>query len=298
MLHEDAAPVSQHKSAFVRSWSSMFGVGREIGTRFVLCTCMKEDNRESDLSWGAHPRLFRSVGNFAGWRLGVECSCLRLGLGLNLQRCRPAPLQLFKLLRLFVGEHFHASPPQLPPGLPWRSSILTEEPFQAALRRPLHPLASSSVFSRHTYRLDLLRLFDHHGVTSHVVANVFAMHLSGGAVLPGRNEDQRLQFLNGDMKELARSHQQAATPQDERRAQRRFPRAPWASGEGRQREIVGTIRFWTCRDANPTDVNKHALKVVKALQGMYDIVHGKGYFLSVDERRLLKKGLDRLGENY
>eukprot|EP00974_Lingulodinium_polyedra_P037438 3590590-Lingulodinium_polyedra.AAC.1 len=46
-------------------------------------------------------------------------------------------------------------------------------------------------------------MLDHHGVTSHVVANIFWAHLSGereSDALPGANLQERLDFLNADIR--------------------------------------------------------------------------------------------------
>ena len=59
------------------------------------------------------------------------------------------------------------------------------------------------IFSRHCYRLDMLHVFDHHGVASHVVGNIFAMPITAhSAVIPGATQELRMQFLNGDIKGL------------------------------------------------------------------------------------------------
>ena len=50
-VHDDAGPVSQNSSAFVRNWFSLLGHGRETETRFLLSTLVKEEHSLPDRSW-------------------------------------------------------------------------------------------------------------------------------------------------------------------------------------------------------------------------------------------------------
>ena len=83
----------------------------------------------------------------------------------------------------------------------WRFTIHNDAEFLAALRTPLHPLVAHSWFSRLTHRLDLLHLFDHHGIASHITANIFAKHIRHAtALLPGTTQEDRLDCLNDDIR--------------------------------------------------------------------------------------------------
>ena len=81
-------------------------------------------------------------------------------------------------------------------GKAWCHELRTEAEFQAGLRAPLHPLVQSSFFSRYTYRLDLLHLLDHHGIASHILANIIHMHVcsADNDIAPGSNQEERLAF--------------------------------------------------------------------------------------------------------
>ena len=54
----------------------------------------------------------------------------------------------------------------------WRSTIVDNNGYLARVREPRHALVAHELFNYHTYRFDLLRMCDHHGVCSHVIGNV------------------------------------------------------------------------------------------------------------------------------
>ena len=74
--------------------------------------------------------------------------------------------------------------------------------FLARIRRPMHDLVRHEILNRYTYRFDLLHMCDHHGVTSHVIANVLWSHVSSdreGGSIPGDAVDERLDFVQDDI---------------------------------------------------------------------------------------------------
>ena len=50
MIFDDAGPVSKNNSTFCRCWFSLVGLGNEQETRFLIATCLK-DEEGPDLSW-------------------------------------------------------------------------------------------------------------------------------------------------------------------------------------------------------------------------------------------------------
>ena len=74
--------------------------------------------------------------------------------------------------------------------------------YLAALRQPPHPLVAHAWFTKFAYRQDLLHNFDHHGLTSHILANVLWCHVSSDRlcnVFPGNTTAERLDFMNEDI---------------------------------------------------------------------------------------------------
>ena len=77
--------------------------------------------------------------------------------------------------------------------------------FMADFRMPLHPLVAHPWFNMHSYRFDLLHMMDHHGITSNIVANILWEHVGGDRqcdALPGSNVQERLDFLNAEIKQF------------------------------------------------------------------------------------------------
>eukprot|EP00969_Alexandrium_andersonii_P140877 6230788-Alexandrium_andersonii.AAC.1 len=83
----------------------------------------------------------------------------------------------------------------------WRQRLATEGQFLRRLRAPRHPLAAHEWFNKYSFRLDLLHILDHHGVLSAVLGNILHHHVHAPSpALPGATMDERLAFLNADIK--------------------------------------------------------------------------------------------------
>ena len=203
IVHDDAGPVSKSSSAYVRNWWSLLGVGRETETRFLLSTVMKEQHELPDLSWRAILRSFEELS-------------------------RPVPDDGWGALLLFVGSdlefacndlgftHFNAVQccylcgATNGPGAPnndfsrdalWKGTLKSNRNFKDTFRRPLHGLTAHDFFNIHTYRLDLLHLLDHHGVTSLCIGNImWPAIVTRSRTVPGETQDARLKFVNDDIR--------------------------------------------------------------------------------------------------
>ena len=179
------------------------------------------------------------------------------------------------------------------------------EEFMAKVRTPKHPLVASDLFSRHTYRLDCLHVLDHNGVAGLVVGNIFALHLSTvNDVIPGANQENRLDFLNDDIKGFCSTHN----------VQNRVPllklsnifREGFPELHGRAIKAANTRSLVAYAldlqkravDIDPNDVNHHALKIVQSLQTVYDILYSGEFFLTPNEVGTLHNKLTRMGVNY
>ena len=87
----------------------------------------------------------------------------------------------------------------------WRNTLVNNAGYIARIRQPLHALVQHEVFNYQTCRFDLLHMCDHHGVTSHVIANVLWAHSSSdreGNGIPGDTVDERLAALNREIREF------------------------------------------------------------------------------------------------
>ena len=202
--------------------------------------------------------------------------------------------------RLRPHNNFHAD-------AAWRSTLVSNARFRERLRRPLHPLVDHCLFSKYTYRFDLLHMLDHHGVASHVVGNILWAHLAADRdcnVLPGDNQDERLAFLNSEVKAFY-SHAKVTNRMPPLKLSNLKSDAfPELKGNGvkaaNTRALVPFVVDIQKRatNMNPSERNKHMLKVVSSLQTAYDIMYGNGFFLSDGALTSLDKALTRMGQHY
>ena len=81
----------------------------------------------------------------------------------------------------------------------WQGTRVDNTTFMNRLRQPLHPVVSHPWLNMFSYRRCALHMFDHHGLASHVIANILWAHISGERecnAIPGSNMDDRITFLN------------------------------------------------------------------------------------------------------
>eukprot|EP00974_Lingulodinium_polyedra_P125816 11195946-Lingulodinium_polyedra.AAC.1 len=177
-------------------------MGSERETRYLVATGLK-DGGSPDRSWQF---ILDEFGRLAQPVEGESWGAVLLFIGADLEYvCNElgfphfnstAGLCSYCLANETTLPHntFHAD-------AAWRATVLGNDEFLERIRRPFHPLTAHPLFSIYTYRCDLLHMLDHHGVSSHVVANVLWTHLSGDRdcdVLPGENLAERLAFVNDD----------------------------------------------------------------------------------------------------
>jgi len=187
----------------------------------------------------------------------------------------------------------------------WRRTLRNNRRFMRAIRQPLHPLVGHPWFSMYTFRMDLLHMLDHHGVSSHVVGNVFWHHLrEATGVLPGPNIDARLQSLNDEIKayyQIRGVQNRVPTLKSSNICESEFPELKGGAIKAANTRSLVPFALKLQRravDISPTPMSKHMLKAVESLQSAYDIFYNSDYFLARAEVAALSKSLLRLGRNY
>ena len=162
MVFDDAGPVSNVSSSFIRCWYSLLGGGSEKETRFLINTGIKEDGKE-DKSWAeilnSFERLAQPVDGdkwggillFVGADLDYICNVIGLPHFNSTQPCADCCANTTDLPHNDFGSN-----------AAWRATVRTNDEYMNAIRRPLHPLASHPIFNRFTYRHDMLHMLDHH----------------------------------------------------------------------------------------------------------------------------------------
>ena len=308
LLFDDAGPVSATSSTFVRVFYSLVGNGSERETRYLIATGLK-DGGLPDRSW---PIMLDEFGRLAQPVAGDSWGAVLLFIGADLEYiCNvlgyphfnsPAGLCTYCLANETTIPHnsFHAD-------AAWRGTLVSNDEFLERIRRPLHPVTAHPVFSIYTYRCDLLHMLDHHGVSSHVVANVFWTHLSGDRdcdVLPGDNMEDRLAFLNADISAFythARVQNRLPRLNESNIKAEDFPELKGnaikaANTKGVVPYVLALQRRAVALHRSPRNV--HMLKAAESLQACYDVLYGSGHFLDEGASASLNRHLTRLGQNY
>jgi len=305
VMHDDAGPVSKNNSAFVRSFHSILGVGRELEARFLICTFMKQAVC-SDHSW---PIIMRSFEDLSGDVGDGEWGGVLLFMSSDLDfACNELGLRHFNAVKMCCfcnadtaetphtdfGEHAR-----------WRNTVFTNGQFLRHLRAPRHPVVAHPWFNVHTYRLDLLHTLDHHGVANAVLGNVLWRHVHAPSpALPGSTQDERLAFLNEDIKSFYSQHAVANRLPPLRLGNLRPADFPDLSGPvvkaANTRSLVpyGLELQRRATTADPSIVNRHILKCVESLSAVYDIFYAGSYVLTAAEAEAAARHLTRMGLHY
>ena len=90
-------------------------------------------------------------------------------------------------------------------GALWRATVHDHAAYMAKFKQPPHPIVAHGWFNKFTYRYDLLHMWDHHGITSTAVGCIFDYQVKQDGVLPGPNQQARLDFLNDDIKACSKA---------------------------------------------------------------------------------------------
>ena len=193
------------------------------------------------------------------------------------------------------------------PDAAWRATVKSNDELMACMRRPLHPLAAHPFFNRLTFRYDMLHMFDHHGVTSQVVANVLWHHVSPDretSVLPGGNIDETIEFLNSEIAAWYKGRSVSRLPPLKQSNLKEANAFPELKGRGVKAANTRCIAPFVlalqerATAAVPTMKQRHMLKVVKALNDIYNIIYSAPTFLLAADHEKLRKACGMLAVQY
>jgi hypothetical protein len=305
MLFDDSGPVSDANSSYARCYYSLLGVGSEKETRIIMATGLKKEG--NDLSWASILPSFEELagdvvaGAWGGILLfsgcDMEYACNEFGM------CHFNSLQPCAFCDANTTDLPHTDYSN---GAMWRHTIRDNVGFLAHFRLPKHPFVDHALFSIHTYRLDIMHLLDHHGVTSLIAGNLIAIHVRDrDGILPGSTIDDRLDFFNSDMRACnSVSGVRNRLPplrQSNLTGDSGYPdlHGPLVKASN-TRSLVPYLVDLQERavSAYPTPQNRHMLKVVKAVHLIYETLYAAGYFLTAVEKASIAKLCNRLGLHY
>ena len=308
MVFDDSGPFSNTASTYVRVFYSLVGCGSDKQTRILLSTGLTQQDLP-DLSWGP---ILSDFERLAAPVPAGSWGAMLLFFGADLEYiCNVLGLKHYNstdgMCSLCLANSTGMVHNNYQKDAPWTKTFVDDRTFGLRARRPLHPVVEHGFFNRFTFRYDLLHMLDHHGLASHVAANVLWTHLSGERecdALPGENIEARLDFLNQDIKAYYR----------QQRVQNRLPvlkvsnikSGEWPELKGNNTKAANTKALVPyilelqkrAVQLAPTQKNRHMLKVAESLMGAYNIFVGANTFLSADEAAALEKHLQKLGHHY
>ena len=295
-MFDDDGPISNLSSAYVRQFYSVLGTGSDKETRYLLSTGIS-GSPLPDESWLALMPSFeklaspRAEGLWGGVLIffcaDLDYVCNTFGLPhFNAENC----------CSLCLANNSTRPHNKYSSSAGWKGTEVDNVTFKARLRRPLHPCVAHPWFGVFTYRHDLLHMADHHGIASHICANILWAHLSSereGAALPGGTMDERLDFLNSDVRAFYSMND----------VQNRLPSfkednikgGDWPELRGNNGKAANTRAFVPyclalqkrAVELVPSTKNKHMLKVVEALHTIFDIVYSAPCFFEQRKSRPL-----------
>ena len=293
VLFDDAGPISKANSSYCRCYYSILGIGSDKETRIIIATGLKVEG--IDRSW---PPILGSFEDLAGEPAEGEWGGILLFVGADMEYvCNELGMSHYNSKH--VCGYCDANDSSLPHtdnsfGALWRATVRNNLQFLAKFRLPRHPLVAHAFFNVHTYRLDIMHLLDHHGVTSHIAGNTIYIQLrERDGILPGSTIDERLGMFNNDLMAfysttgcrnrlppLRQSNLMGDSGYPELRGQ--------LIKAANTRSLVPYLLDLQQRacTANNTIQNRHMLKVLDSLQKLYEIFYGAEYFLTTAEKNL------------
>ena len=189
----------------------------------------------------------------------------------------------------------------------WRGTLVANAEYMARIRKPLHALVQDAVFNSQTYRFDLIHMCDHHGVTSHVIANVLWAHVSAdreGDIIPGDTVEDRLAALNMEVKEFYTRRRVSNRLPKIKRTNLKDGDYPELKGNGVKAANTRALLPYACElqgRANyrcPSRKNRQMLLLVNALQHAYDLMYDSGPVLAKHTWTDLAATLTTVGQSY
>ena len=216
-LHEGAGPFSKGGSVNVISWSPLRGRGIELESKYVYCTHIKEAGEGPDESaWQgfidnldalAHGML--PDGTPLAGADGVVWSGLMLFGGADLEvECLSWGLASYNEVDTdccgwCLGDRRHRPLNDLRRKAKWRpTQHMSNLMFMERLKEKNHPLSRAPFVNKFFFRLDVMHVYDHHGIACIVVGStlkdIVTSRNSFGASQPARLEavNARLSTFN------------------------------------------------------------------------------------------------------
>ena len=307
MLFDDAGPVANNESSYARCYYAVTGRGSDTETRIIMCTGLKNDDLV-DKSWQPILASFdRLAGPIAP---GDEWGAVPIFLGSDLEYvCQVVGMQSYNNVNCCAECEANGS--TLPhndfsAGALWRATVRDHDAYMAKFRQPRHALVAHGWFNKHTYRYDLLHMWDHHGITSTAIGCIFDHHVKQAhGVLPGPNQQARLDFLNDDIKASysmqAVSYRLPKLKLSNLSRETDFPELHGQAVKAANTRAAVPYCLELQRRAvamDPSPLEKHMFKVIESSDALYKLVYNASFWLNDGELDAFSKHCRRIGNNW
>ena len=317
-LHEDAGPFSLGGSVNVLSWSPLLGKGLELESKFVYCNYIKQAGEIPDsnawklfvddlemLAAGMLPDGTSIAGSdnlewsgimiFGGADLEVECLCW--GLASYNEATSDC-------CGWCLGDKLHRPLTDLRRQAAWRSTeIMSNDLFMERVRSSRnHPISHAAFANKHFFRLDVMHVYDHHGIACIVVASTLRHSIVNDMSL-GPNQQHRLDAVNVLVDTFNRESK--ATINIPRFKLHNLTLDDWSELHGplyksaicrhcAQFSLYFAERYYT----TTSDFDVAVLAANRALCKVYDILYTAGTFMTAGELEELKTITMELGLSF
>ena len=225
-LHEDAGPFSKGGSVNVISWSPLLAKGKELECKFIFCMYIKlAEQGAAEEAWRefiidlvslaegmmgiGEPIIGDDGVNWSGIMLfgggDLEVECLSWGLASYNQAESDC-------CGWCLGDRANRPLTDLRRKALWRQTeSMSNDMFMARLLEKNHPICRAPWCNKYFFRLDVMHVYDHHGICCIVVGSSIKDLLRNVAL--GPNQEARLNLVNSLLQEFnQRSHSSVTIP--------------------------------------------------------------------------------------
>ena len=294
VLHEDAAPYSKASSACHVSYSSLFGRGSDILTKWLFSSCVKESGEIDIEMWAVFisdlnlcaQGILENGDRIAGkWRFpasfgkaDMEALCMAWG-------CQSYN-DVHEMCAWCRGNRSTLPHTDLRPSAPWRAPAhaLSDADFISRVRTNRHhPLADARFFTVYFFRIDHMHVMDLNGTTGIWAGSVLRLLVNGDYGI-GANQQERLDFLNADLDRFHQTNKSSSQLSDLRL--QNLVLDGWSNLNGKLVKAANTrqlapwvleisIRFFT----GPHAWHSSLKKVGVAINKMYSLMAASEFFM-------------------
>ena len=310
-IWDDAAPFSKKRSAQSLLWGSVLGTGLDFERIFLYCSEISIKGGDAMRAAGAWELLFADFDSLADgvkYVMGVDGIKWRLTLLFTEADNEQRVSWGFRDYRTaMICSECDCNRDDMPftdlrDTADWRPTTtlhVTREAYLSRIR-PGHPLAASKYLGRWMAPFDVMHVYDLHGITAVVLGSILTKLVADPRL--GRNQQARLDFINGRRAEYYREH--VVSSHVPTLLLQNLKLKGWGELTGQLIKAAGTrhltpfvellaVEFFS-RENVQYDIA--IVQTVVALNGIYAIIFNGDMFLSPSQKVRLREHMNRLGK--